>query len=206
MKLKNSYNAPSIFFLIAASCLTIGWADSWDQIKNTAGQVQTVKCDFIQEKHIKILANPLVSEGALYFKVPGSLRWEYISPIRSILLMHQGKTKRFVKRNDAFIEDSSANLQAMGIVVKEITMWLSGRFDENPQFKALLKSGRKILLLPKEKSFSMMIQKIELILSDRPGIIKSVTIYESDESFTRLVFNNARLNDKIEDTLFRKIY
>ena len=206
MKQKKSYNAFSIFSLITISCLTIAWADSWDQIKNTAGQVQTVKCDFIQEKHIKILANPLVSEGALYFKVPGSLRWEYISPIRSILLMHQGKTKRFVKRNDAFIEDSSANLQAMGIVVKEITMWLSGRFDENPQFKALLKSGRKILLLPKEKSFSMMIQKIELILSDRPGIIKSVTIYESDESFTRLVFNNARLNDKIEDTLFRKIY
>jgi outer membrane lipoprotein-sorting protein len=187
------------------SCLTIGWADSWEKIKHTAGQVHTVKCVFIQEKHIKILAKPLVSEGVLYFKAPGSLRWEYISPIRSILLMNKGKTKRFVMRNNKFIEDSSANLQAMGIVVKEITLWLSGRFDENPQFKAVLKSDGKILLLPKEKSFSLMIQKIELILSDRPGIIKSVTIFESDESFTRLVFNNATLNEKIDDTIFRKI-
>ena len=205
MKVKKSYNKLSIFILIAASCLTIGWADNWDQIKNAAGQVNTVRCDFIQEKHMKIFANPLVSKGVLYFKVPGSLRWEYISPIRSILLMHNGKTKRFIMRKGGFIEDSSANLQAMGFVLKEITMWLNGRFDENPQFTATLEAGHKILLLPKEKSFSMMIQKIELILSDRPGIIKSVIIYESDNSFTKLVFKKSILNDKIDDSMFRKI-
>jgi len=205
MKVKKSYSTLSIFLLIAGSCLTIGWADNWDQIKNAAGQVNTVRCDFIQEKHLKILASPLVSKGVLYFKVPGSLRWEYISPVRSILLMHNGKTKRFILRKDDFIEDSSANLQAMGFVLKEITMWLNGRFDENPQFTATLEAGHKILLLPKEKSFSMMIQKIELMLSNTPGIIKSVTIYESDNSFTKLFFKKSILNGKIDDSMFRKI-
>jgi outer membrane lipoprotein carrier protein len=203
--MKKSYSTLLMFVMIAASCLTIGWADNWDQIKNAAGQVDTVRCDFIQEKHMKILANPLVSKGVLYFKVPGSLRWEYTSPIRSVLFTHKGKTKRFIMRKDGFIEDSSANLQAMGFVLKEITMWLNGRFDENPQFTATLKAGHKILLLPKEKSFLMMIQKIELILSDRPGIIKSVIIYESDNSFTKLVFKKTILNDKIDDSMFRKI-
>ncbi|MBW2591118.1 MAG: hypothetical protein JRD71_10450 [Deltaproteobacteria bacterium] len=108
-------------------------------------------------------------------------------------------------RKDGFVEDSSANLQAMGFVLKEITMWLNGRFDENPQFTATLKDGHKILLLPKEKSFSMMIQKIELILSDRPGIIKSVKIFENENSFTKLVFKKSILNGKIDDSLFRKI-
>jgi len=205
MKVKKSYSTLTIFLLIAVSCLTIGWADNWDQIKNAAGQVNTVRCDFIQEKHLKILANPLVSKGVLYFKVPGSLRWEYISPVRSVLLTHNGKTKRFIMRKDGFVEDSSANLQAMGFVLKEITMWLNGRFDENPQFTATLKAGHKILLLPKEKSFSMMIQKIELMLSNTPGIIKSVIIYESDNSFTKLVFNKSILNDKIDDSMFRNI-
>jgi len=192
MKQNKSYNAFSIFSLITISCLTIAWADNWNQIKDAAGQVNTVRCDFIQEKHMKIFANPLVSKGVLYFKVPGSLRWEYISPIRSVLLTHKGRTKRFVKRKDGFIEDSSANLQTMGFVLKEITMWLNGRFDENPQFTATLKAGHKIILLPKEKSFSMMIQKIELMLSSKPGIIKSVTIFESEDSF-------------IDDSMFRKI-
>jgi len=205
MKVKKSYSTLSIFLLIAGSCLTIGWADNWDQIKNAAGQVNTVRCDFIQEKHLKILASPLVSKGVLYFKVPGSLRWEYISPVRSILLMHNGKTKRFIMRKDDFIEDSSANLQAMGFVLKEITMWLNGRFDENPQFTAILKAGHKIVLLPKEKSFSLMIQKIELMLSNRPGIIKSVTIFENENSFTKLFFKKSILNGKIDDSMFRKL-
>jgi len=205
MKAKKSYSTLSIFVLIAVSCLTIGWADNWDQIKNAAGQVNTVRCDFIQEKHLKILANPLVSKGVLYFKVPGSLRWEYISPVRSILLMHNGKTKRFIMRKGGFIEDSRANLEAMGFVLKEITMWLNGRFDENPQFTATLKAGHKILLLPKEKSFSMMIQKIELMLSNTPGIIKSVTIFENENSFTKLFFKKSILNNKIDDSMFRKI-
>ncbi|MDY6792968.1 MAG: outer membrane lipoprotein carrier protein LolA [Thermodesulfobacteriota bacterium] len=205
MKAKKSYSALSIFVLIAASWLTVGWADNWDQIKNGAGQVDTVKCDFIQEKHMKILANPLISKGVLYYKVPGSLRWEYLSPIRSILLMHHGKTKRFIMKDDRFIGDSCANLQAMGFVLKEITMWLKGRFDENPQFTATLTAGNKIILLPKEKSFSMMIQKIELTLSDRPGIIKSVIIYESDDSFTRLIFQKSILNGNIDDSIFHKI-
>ena len=135
--MKKSYSTLLMFVMIAASCLTIGWADNWDQIKNAAGQVDTVRCDFVQEKHMKIFANPLISKGVLYFKVPGSLRWEYMSPVRSILLMHNGKTKRFIMRKDGFIEDNSANLQSMGFVLKEITMWLNGRFDENPQFTAI---------------------------------------------------------------------
>jgi outer membrane lipoprotein carrier protein len=205
MKAKKSYSALSIFVLIATSCLTIGWADNWDQIKSAAGQVHTVKCDFIQEKHMKILANPLISKGVFYFKVPGSLRWEYESPIKSILLMHNGKTKRFIMKDDRFIEDNSANLQAMGFVLNEITMWLNGRFDENPRFTATLKAGHKIFLLPKEKSFSMMIQKIELTLSNRPGIIKSVTIFENENSFTKLVFKKSILNDTIDDSMFRTL-
>jgi hypothetical protein len=84
-------------------------------------------------------------------------------------------------------------------------MWLNGRFDENPQFTATLKAGHKILLLPKEKSLSMMIQKIELMLSNTPGIIKSVKIYESDNSFTKLFFKKSILNGKIDDSMFRKL-
>jgi len=51
----------------------------------------------------------------------------------------------------------------------------------------------------------MMIQKIELMLSNTPGIIKSVTIYESDNSFTKLFFKKSILNGKIDDSMFRKL-
>ena len=50
-----------------------------------------------------------------------------------------------------------------------------------------------------------IISKIELKLSDRPGVIRSVTIYESEKSRTVLSFNDVKLNAKIPETLFRKM-
>jgi len=151
---------------------------------------------------MKILLRPLVSKGAFKFQSPGSLRWEYQTPVRSILLMHNGKTKRYFQGDNGMIEDSGAHLQSMQIVLQEITRFLSGRFDDNPLFDASIEPGRKIVLTPKEASFSKMIQRIELLLSDRPGLIESVTIYESENSFTKLMFKHAVLNRKIANSLF----
>ena len=193
----------ALFLLTAFMCL--GWADTWEGIKKTASTVTSVRAEFVQEKHMKILARPLVSKGIFYFQAPNSLRWEYRSPVQSILLMHDGRTKRYLKRNGAIIEDEGAHLQSMQVVLQDITQWLSGRFEENPAFSASLEPGRKIVLRPKEKSLATMIQRIELILSDRPGIIEAVMIYEGEKSYTRFEFKNTILNQPLQDSIFRKI-
>jgi outer membrane lipoprotein-sorting protein len=185
--------------------MCLGWADTWEGIKKTASTVTSVRAEFVQEKHMEILARPLVSKGIFYFKAPNSLRWEYRSPIQSILLMHDGRTKRYLKRNGAIIEDKGAQLQSMQVVLQDISQWLSGRFEENPAFSASLEPGRKIVLRPKEKSLAIMIQRIELILSNRPGIISAVMIYEGEKSYTRFEFKNTVLNQPLQDSIFRKI-
>ena len=206
----NHKKAQKPHFLVSASILLsaflcLGWADTWEGIRSTATTVTSVRAEFVQEKHMEILARPLVSKGIFYFKAPNSLRWEYRSPVQSILLMHDGRTKRYLKRNGAIIEDEGAHLQSMQVVLQDISQWLSGRFEENPAFSASLEPGRKIVLRPKEKSLATMIQRIELILSDRPGIISAVMIYEGKKSYTRFEFKNAVLNQALQDSIFRKI-
>ena len=199
---KSHFLIRALFLLTAF--LSIGWADSWDGLKTSAGKVTSVKAEFTQEKHMKILTRPLVSGGILLFQSPDSLRWEYKYPFKSILLLHDGRTKRYVEKDGSYVEDATANLQSMQMVVQEITQWLNGRFEENPAFIAKLESGRKILLVPKAPSFAKVIERIELLLGDRPAIIKSVLIYESQDSFTKLEFENVTLNQKLDDALFRK--
>jgi len=190
--------------LLMAAFMCLGWADSWQGLKAGAGRVTSVKGEFVQEKHMKILSRPLVSTGVLYFRAPDSLRWEYRQPVRSILLLHDGKTRRYVEKDGKLVEDATASLQSMQMVVQEITAWMSGRFDENPAFITTLAAGRRIILVPRDKSFAKLIQRIEISLSDRPGVIKSVMIYESQDSFTRLRFLNVVLNQPLDDAVFRK--
>jgi outer membrane lipoprotein-sorting protein len=192
-------------FILLTAFMCIGWADTWEDLKTAAGTVTSVRAGFTQEKHMKILARPLVSKGILLFQGPDSLRWEYQQPVQSVLLLYNGKTRRFVQKNGSLVEDASANLQSMQVVVQEITQWLNGRFEDNPMFTARLEPGRKIVMVPREESFARLIQRIEVLLSDRPAVIKSVTIFESEDSFTKLDFKDVILNQKLDDALFRKV-
>ena len=193
----------AVFLLAVGMC--IGWADSWDELKRAAGTVTSVQAGFVQEKHMKILARPLVSEGVLLFQAPDSLRWEYQHPVQSVLLLHKGKTRRFVQKSGRLVEDASANLQSMQVIIQEITRWLNGRFDENPTFEARLAPGRKIVMVPRDESFARLIQRIEILLSDRPAVIKSVMIFEGEDSYTKLDFKDVILNQKLDEALFRKV-
>jgi outer membrane lipoprotein-sorting protein len=191
-----------LFFM--ASSMGSAWADPWEELKSSAGKITSVRGEFTQMRNMKILAKPLVSGGTFLFQAPDSLRWEYKSPLRSILLVHNGQTKRFVQKDDHLVADSSASLQSMQMVSQEIGRWLKGRFDENPAFSASLEAGRKIGLVPKDPSFAAVIQRIEILLSEREGVIESVTILEGRDSFTRIDFNRVTLNQPIEDSLFRE--
>jgi len=195
----------SIIILLIASYLCLGWADTLVGIQDKAGEIKSVTANFIQEKHLKILSKPLISKGTFYYQAPQSLRWEYTSPFQSILLIHNGNIKRYIKGRYGFKQDTAIELQAMQVVLQEITLWLRGRFNDNPNFNAVLESGPKIVLTPKEKSFAAIIQRIELMLSKQPGIIETVRIYENDTSYTKFMFNNVRLNKPLQDSLFQEV-
>jgi len=191
------------FFFFAASLPGKACADPWKEIRAAAEKITSVRGEFTQTRHMKILARPLLSKGTFLFRAPDSIRWEYRTPFRSILLAHNGTAKRFVQKNDELVVDSSAGLQSMQMVVQEIGLWLKGRFDENPAFTASLESGKRIVLLPKEQAIAALIQRIEIVLSGQDGVIESVTILEGKDSFTRIEFDQVTLNRPMEDALFQ---
>ncbi len=180
-------------------------ADEWERIRGEAGNIETINARFTQEKHLEILIKPLISKGAFYFRAPGSLRWEYYSPIKSILVMHNGNVRRFIGSETGFKEDASPGLQAMEMVLHEITLWLKGEFSNNPNYASTLEGRKKIIMVPRNKAFSKIIQRIEIRLSDRPGVIDSVTIYEGEKSFTKIRFTDVSINETVAETLFESI-
>ncbi len=154
---------------------------------------------------MKILAQPLVSKGVFYFRTDGALRWEYTEPVRSILLMADGGVRRFIEGEAGLVEEDTARLQSMRVVMGEISRWLRGRFNENPDFEAVLSAGGEIVLTPREASMGRIIDRIVLQLSKTPGVMESVSIYEGADSYTRLTFRETVLNPDLDDALFRKV-
>jgi outer membrane lipoprotein-sorting protein len=165
-------------------------------------QLRSVQADFTQEKNLKILARPLVSTGTFTFQAPQSLRWEYRTPIHSILLMHEGKIKKFVERDGKLTEDQSMGLDSMQVVLSEIGGWLDGHFTDNAMFTVSFPDKKTVLLTPKEKGLAALISSIELKLADQAGLLDAVTIFEGPDSSTRLTFSNRALNQEFPASLF----
>lgn len=165
--------------------------------------LHSVQADFTQETHLKILSRPLVSQGVFAFQAPQSLRWEYYSPLHTIMLMQNGRMEKFIERNGRFEQDKGMGAGSMQFILPEISSWLEGRFSDNPVFTTLRKDERTIVLTPKEQGLQAVISAIELHLGQQEGVMDSVTIFEGPDAFTRLTFKNIVLNREIPENYFR---
>lgn len=168
----------------------------------TSARLRSVQADFTQEKHLKILARPLISRGKLAFQAPQSLRWEYLHPIHTVLLLHEGRMRKLIERDGRFEQDNGAGVDVMRIVLQDIGSWLDGRFGDNPVFQVSRPSERKVELTPKEPGMLAVIGRIELQLGREDGVIEQVTIHEGPDTFTRLRFTATVLNRDIPARTF----
>lgn len=159
--------------------------------------LQSVQAEFTQEKNLKILVRPLVSRGVFAFQAPQSLRWEYLSPVHSVLLLHEGRMQKLIERDGRFEPDNGAGVDAMRIVLQDIGSWLDGRFTANPLFQVTRTGERTVVLIPKEQGVQAVISRIELQLGPEQGVMERVTIFEGPDNLTRLTFTNAVLNRAI---------
>ncbi|MDU9049916.1 MAG: outer membrane lipoprotein carrier protein LolA [Candidatus Electrothrix sp. Rat3] len=170
--------------------------------ENKGFRITSIQADFTQEKHLKILTKPIISTGKLFFQAPHSLRWEYTSPFSSILLMHEGRVKRIIERDGQFQEEKGMQLDAMQVVLTEISSWLDGRFTENDLFSVSFPDSNTVLLVPKDQAFGNLIKTIELQLADQQGLLDRVTIIEGPGATTVMRFSNRVLNQDIPATSF----
>lgn len=190
----------AVLFVLSV-CVAVTQAEARAE-ESPVVRVESVQADFVQEKELAILAHPIFSKGRFIFQAPGSLRWEYFTPIRTVLLMHDSHTRKFVQRDGVFVEEHGMGVNSMQIVLQEITGWLDGEITDTDTFRAEVKEEGFILLTPKEAALEKIISRIELKLLDQSGLMDSVTLYEGKDSLTRMVFSDGVLNEKIPTARF----
>lgn len=192
--------------LTVCSCLLFGWADDLDGIRENVAFVTSVQASFVQEKHLKILDDPLISRGVLYFAAPYSLRWEYHQPVRSVLLMDNETIRQYSQAGSKMVAQKNRELEVMRVFLREICMWMQGEFRANPDLDAQVMPGGMVLLKPdKDNAMAQVIQRIELRLTDAPGVIESVTIYEDETSHTTILFDDTKINRHIKRDVFQTL-
>lgn len=167
-------------------------------------EIRSIKADFIQEKELKILKNPLVSRGLFLYGAPDSIRWEYFAPTKSVVLFHRGKGRRFTWNREEWVEDPGFRPEVMELVCGEMRNWLSGGAKESDRFKAetMATDPAVVRLTPLDEGLSAFIKTIIVKHADRRGIIREIEIIESSEATTRFIFNQVKINGPLPEGAF----
>ena len=193
-----------VLCLVVPTPLALG-GDDWNDFREAAGNIRSLKADFVQEKHLKILAKPLISRGRLFYRPPDYLRWEYTDPIKSVMLMRRDVVRMFLWRDGAWMEDAGQSVEIRRVVLNEITGWFGGRFEQAQGFEPRYEPGTpaRIVLTPKP-GLQDFIERVELVLSEVPGVIRSVEIMEGPEASTVIEFKNVQPDSVFPDDIFEK--
>ncbi len=167
--------------------------------------MKSVAAHFSQKKYLQILTKPLLSNGRFYFQAPDAVRWEYTSPLKSVLLLRQGNIKRYTMGTKGFVLEAGGTMEAMRFVLQEISRWSKGEFTQSEYFTATLKQGQEpqIILTPKEKELATIISRIVVTLApEKRGFIKSLKIFETEHNYTLFEFTKVQTNVNISERLF----
>ncbi len=174
-------------------------------LKEAFRNIRSVKAEFLQKRSIPILTKPLLSEGKLFFSMPDSLRWEYLTPLRSVMLRRGNNIQIFNFIDGVWKPEMAEANESRRMVLAEISHWFQGRFDESKAFKTLYSSGppERVILVSSE-GINKFIKKIEIVLSPRPGVIDRVEIEEPGGSRTSIEFKNVEINSSLSSEVFEK--
>src|ERR1019366_9600396 len=91
------------------------WYQNWDSIRAAAAGIKTIETSFVQTRTLKILTRPMLSRGIMAYRRPNDLRWEYQSPLQTLLVAKGGNIHRLIKHGSTWVADASARLEAMKI-------------------------------------------------------------------------------------------
>lgn len=173
-------------------------ADDWDRLREAASTIKSVSAGFTQEKQLRIMNRPLVSQGRFTFRAPGYLKWEYLSPIHSVMTMDRGSVSMRVESNGQWSSgDAGGATRMRQVIMDEISGWLSGRFQETAGFTPRLSSGPPVVVtLTPKGGMGQFVQYIRLTFSSEPGIIQTVEMVEDASTKTRITFHNVQVERK----------
>jgi len=158
---------------------------------------------FVQEKHLTMMDEVLISKGKFLFKKENNIRWEYTSPIRYAIII---RNDRFVINNDGKISEFDTGSNRLFKAINNmILMAISGNFVDNPDFDASFYENNVFYLVslkPQNERLQGILQSIDIYFDKKDFSVRKVKFVEPGDDFTLIVFTGRKVNVEIPDNQF----
>ena len=157
----------------------------------------SVELEFIQERHLKIFAEPLHSEGVMLMEPPDQIRWETTAPYQSILLGNHASVAQFERTEKDWQKLRLGFPQMLKRVMEQMVRMHQGKIDAlTSDFTLSVSTGRVavVTLVPKDGTIRSMLSSLEVHLAPDFSATREVVMNEPSGELTRILFRKERRN------------
>jgi len=171
-----------------------------------ASQVFSIQSSFTQEKRLSIFNQTINAAGSFAFERPGSLRWEYLEPVRSGFVLHGGAGRRWNELAGEEREFSVSKDPVMQIVSGQILLWTTLDFEALARaFRMDVESpSPAVLRFTPLQAAASPIAWMRITFTPDEASIASIEIMESEGDSTLIRFHGTRLNEPVADGVFTR--
>lgn len=173
--------------------------------RNLAG-VDRLLVDFVQERHLSFLEEPLVSEGVICFQKPRRIRWETTAPFRSILVSDGNHAAQFEWMNQTWRKLDLGLSQAIQMVMNQISGIFEGAYLNGNAEYTLEVAGPDtapiIRLTPRNAMVAKLMEAIEIHMASDLMRTDRVVLREKNGDWTEIRFSHHRDDIPFPDGIF----
>lgn len=170
--------------------------------------VKTLRCRFEQKKYLEVFEDVVTSDGTLALSVPGKLRWEYVRPVKSVLVVNgrQAQRERTSRKGVRTRKTYSLDDEPItAVTAEQVFLWTRGDFAKARESHDLALVTEKPLVLratPKDARVREVVTSVELTFADDRKALTGVTLVEKGGARTVVTFLDVELNPPLADALF----
>ncbi len=171
--------------------------------KSTAA-LQTLQSDFVQTKHLSLLADKITSRGKFYYRKEDKVRIEYTSPFQYLLVMNGGQI--LVKDEQRTSRMNARTSKMMQSVNRIMIDCMRGSVFTNPDFKVTAYengSGYLLSLSPVTEAMKKMFRQIDVYLTRSAFDVDRLVMTEQGGDYTDMDFTRSQHNLALNDALFK---
>ncbi|MBW1719827.1 MAG: outer membrane lipoprotein carrier protein LolA [Deltaproteobacteria bacterium] len=174
-------------------------------IEAKAATVKTLNCTLKQERHLAIFARPVIFLGRMALEKPDKLRWEFTSPIASVLIFNGAEGLKCSGNT----EPQRFNLltdPVMQMVSKQIWTWVNGSYATlQEQYRmVLLEPGPCLVLTANDPKIARAISSVKISFNPDSLQPTTVRIQEPGGDHTIISFSDFILNQPLDQSLFTR--
>ncbi len=175
-----------------------------DRIAAAQASIQSIQCDFVQEKSVKMLDDKMTSKGKMFCTLPDKLRWEYTTPYSYTFILNDMKVT-LLKGERTNVVDASRNKMFREIANIMMGSLVGKWLTDGKSFKATVSDAPSewiVTLTPQSKLLRSMFSRIVLHFNRQQAVIVGIDMHETNGDTTCISLVNIIKNRHIDERLY----